>query len=284
MRAFGRWIIIRFKEAKFIDFVQAVLSVLVLAVGTFAACVYYGQLQEMRHTNELTLLALQRADRSSLDASKQFQVQLQHFDANLGQEQVLVGEATAQAAATNKLAGDAARSASASETANNQNKEQLKQEAHAEQTDERPWLAVEAASYNVDAPPGPGLIFDVKNTGRTPAVDIKIIDSAAMSDAYDSPIIYSRDDADRIGKSNALIAPSDGRKIADLSFTGLGFPTGQFHDEWVKRSKAFGTGPVVVVGAISYTDSYGTKGFTRFCMLIRDGKSSGFCTNGNLMQ
>ena len=78
-----------------------------VAVATIAYVVIAAlQLCEMRHTNQLTQSALQRADQSSLDSSKQFQVQLQRFDASLGQEQILASQAATQALQTTRLATD----------------------------------------------------------------------------------------------------------------------------------------------------------------------------------
>lgn len=65
MHVFGRWLLLRFKEASFIEFVQAVLGVLVLIVGIFAACVYDGQLAEMRNTNQLTAQAIIAAGKAN---------------------------------------------------------------------------------------------------------------------------------------------------------------------------------------------------------------------------
>jgi hypothetical protein len=78
-----------------------------VAIATVAyAFIAVFQLREMRHSNQLTQSALEKADRSSLESSKQFQVQLRHFDASLGQTQILAGQAVTQATQTAKLAAD----------------------------------------------------------------------------------------------------------------------------------------------------------------------------------
>jgi hypothetical protein len=71
-----------------------------VAAATIAYAVIAGfQLIAMHRTNNLTQSALGKADQNSLESSKQFQVQLQHFDAGLGETSVLAGNAEKQAKA-----------------------------------------------------------------------------------------------------------------------------------------------------------------------------------------
>jgi hypothetical protein len=64
------------------------------------------QLHEMRHTNNLTEQALAKGRQDSLDSSAQFQAQIHHYDATLGQTQEIAKQTLAQARQTSRLADD----------------------------------------------------------------------------------------------------------------------------------------------------------------------------------
>ena len=50
------------EETKTVEWLQFGVNAFLALVGTGAICVYYGQLREMRHTNELTQQALNGSD------------------------------------------------------------------------------------------------------------------------------------------------------------------------------------------------------------------------------
>jgi len=58
LETFRRWVTQKFQESKLVEVVGMVTGIIVVILGIIGACIYYGQLEEMRHTNELTQQAL----------------------------------------------------------------------------------------------------------------------------------------------------------------------------------------------------------------------------------
>lgn len=173
VRAFNRWLRVRFFQAKLIDIVGIVTGIILAAVGIVATFVYYGQLQAMRDTNKLTQVALDKANSNSADSSKQFLVQLGRYDATLGQTQIiakqtqaqaeqmsklakhteeLAAQAKAQADASNRIATNAAIQSTATQSLATNSAEQLQtMQAQLEITD-RPWIRVKDVTIDKDFP------------------------------------------------------------------------------------------------------------------------------------
>jgi hypothetical protein len=83
------------------------IMTLFIAAATIAyAAIAWRQLAKMSETNRITQAALDRANQNSSDTSDQFQAQLRHFDAGLGQTKILAQQAATQSAQTTKLATD----------------------------------------------------------------------------------------------------------------------------------------------------------------------------------
>jgi hypothetical protein len=58
LEALKAWFVEKFKDAKLIDIAQIVIGVFVVGLGIFGACIYSGQLEQMKTTNRLTQEAL----------------------------------------------------------------------------------------------------------------------------------------------------------------------------------------------------------------------------------
>lgn len=58
LRAFRAWMVRKFRDARFAEILGLGLTVALIVLGVIGACIYYGQLEEMRHTNNLTQQAL----------------------------------------------------------------------------------------------------------------------------------------------------------------------------------------------------------------------------------
>ncbi len=97
LEAIRRWIVLKFKEAKLVEVVAMVTGLVLVVIGVIGACIYYGQLEEMRHTNELTQQAL-NANGQTLNAT--------------------LNKMQGQIEAANKQATASGRSADAAENAN----------------------------------------------------------------------------------------------------------------------------------------------------------------------
>jgi hypothetical protein len=140
-----------------------------VAIATVAyALIAEFQLSEMRRTNRDTEAALGNAAKSSQDASEQFQVQLHHFDASLGVNQIQINKMDRLARATEKAAR-AAQSASVT----------AKEALH---VSERAYLFIQAPVPNFEQH---ALTFQIINTGHLPAEHIEIIQHNAIYEVAD---------------------------------------------------------------------------------------------------
>ena len=127
------------------------LGILTLAVNTSIAFIYIDQLKAMQRANELTQAALRSASQSSMDSSKQFQVQLRHFDASIGTQQIQIGKLDASISQASRLA-DATEKANWNVLEN-----------------DRPWIGayLQGANFEVGKKLPLSIIF--MNSGRRPA-------------------------------------------------------------------------------------------------------------------
>jgi hypothetical protein len=145
----------------------------------------------------------------------------------------------------------------------------------AEEVEERPWLSVESCKLALDDFPGPGFECAVANTGKTPALEVRIRFSAAKSPALGNKILITRKEV-LANSVDGVVAPNNRISLRDLSFSGLGLPKA-FGQKFADNTRSFGRVPVILNGAISYTDAYGTEGYTAFCFLLRNGNPAGQC-------
>jgi hypothetical protein len=142
------------------------------------------QLGAMRRTNQITQSALNRANQNSLDSSNQFQVQLHHFDASLGQEQILAGQAITQSGQTTKLATDTHDVAQKTGVAAYAAKSAAETAKAALIADQRPWisldvqpvgsLAYDALGWDAGTRWHIPLKYTLKQIGKTPATNVSV--------------------------------------------------------------------------------------------------------------
>lgn len=183
IRLIGEWICTKFKESKLVDVVQMVVSIVLAIAGIIGLYIYKGQLKEMQYTNKLTQIALGRADQNSLESSKQFQVQLRHFDASLGQEKVIAAQTVSQARQVSKLVAEARRS--------------IDDNKAAQQLEESPWLHTQGV-LPTDFPDGnQALAVQIINSGKSPAFRVHALVVFQMFPVTDPPpkFIFQEKDA-----------------------------------------------------------------------------------------
>jgi hypothetical protein len=164
-------------------------------IGTFyQGCMTRNTLETARET-----LTQMKADSS--DSSRQFQAQLQHFDASLGVTQVIAGQATTQASQTEKLAtdthqlaitagkqADAAREIATGTKSQSQSTHDIAVATNGQletlrkqfELSQRAWIEITDSSVSLLEYPNPGgfsiypkLVF--KNSGNIPATNVRVI-------------------------------------------------------------------------------------------------------------
>jgi hypothetical protein len=168
------------------------IMTLFIAAATIAyAIVAWRQLDKMSETNRITQAALERANQNSSDASNQFQAQIHHFDASLGQTQMLATATKTQA----------------------DNSEIFFRE------DGRAWVEIEKVEKSDTYPPDPPFLtifkydFVIKNFGKTVATNVKVqIDNTEGDASFGSnatTIRMFQDSLFRDSKSGKRIRPMD---------------------------------------------------------------------------
>jgi hypothetical protein len=275
-------------------FVLELLGFAVLTAYTVFSCLQWLQI---RWTNNLTQQALSRADQNAQDSSKQFQVQLGRYDANLGVSQIMAGqaitqaqqttkisadthdlavaaqhqsiasttianEATVQAKATDDLAKQATRSADLSDKAN-------AQAAAFFTRQNRPWVGFEQ-DLNIDSNgiEGVGHVlrtsYKEKNFGNAPALNailgLEIIpDNNGNIYAETKAAVQRQCDAsDRI-----LTNYSTGDTLLPQSTRPSTWAFGQ-HDDFPKH--------IIVAGCIAYRDESKIVHHTQLCYWVHFGE------------
>jgi hypothetical protein len=157
IRAFRRWILIRAKQATFIDFVEIVTGIILVVVGIIAVCIYDGQLAEMRSTNELTRKALNGNDRALVQTLEQMKAQVAAMS-------TLATNAGTQATQTTNLVAQATRSAAAAKSAADTARDAL-------HISEKAYIITYSPTFDAEAHV---ITMNLSNAGRIPAGKVRI--------------------------------------------------------------------------------------------------------------
>ena len=160
-------------------------------------------------------------------------------------------------------------------------RDQTDEARRADATEERPWLAVTAGK--VDPGQMPGAVIHVKNTGKTPALDVYSQFWLAKTFKYDDHMPLRRDQILNNGLQRSILAPGEEEDIKDFSFSGAGLPS-ELGKNVADNMRSFAHGSARFNGAVVYTDINGTQGFTRFCFILNEGVTALRCPIDNDMQ
>lgn len=163
LEGFRKWVFYKFRDASLIDLWGVLTGTLLVIVGAIAAGIYYGQLAEMRHTNDLT----QQALNSSGDTLSQT---LGKMQGQIDATNRLYGEAQKQTGLTTRLANQSVKSADAATKSAN---------AAAASTEilrwsDRPWITIDHIEpvYAWRSQTAVDLKFRLRNTGQYTALRV----------------------------------------------------------------------------------------------------------------
>jgi hypothetical protein len=195
--------------------------------------------------------------RNSEDASRQFQVQLKHFDAGLGRSDQLAKHAAEQAGASQQLAITAQGS--------------LKVTTNNFREDQRAWLAVVDVQ---GSKPEAGQPFtnkvEVRDTGRTPAKNVAV-DGIFIAYPKQMPLDFN------LGLTEhklGVLSPGGDRSI--LSRLGASDKLTQAEIDQFKVMDIY------AYGIIRYDDIFGGHHWITYCSQLSDDRSAyTFCAQHN---
>jgi hypothetical protein len=214
------------KELHWLEILNFIGQLVLAIVGIIAVVVYGKQLKEMRHTNDLTRAALEAANQNSLESSKQFQVQLGHFDASMGRTELLAIHAGEQA----KAGQDAANAArSAADTA--------KEALHVSQ---RAYLVLGIPMIHTTIP---RMTIPIDNIGHIVTGKVTIISQGAVLTGVSTTTNNAMNNG--WGEINMTIAPGSGKDSVNI-------PLFTLDANRVNNGTQF----IFAAGTISYNDGF----------------------------
>jgi len=254
-----------FKAATLADWIMALCSVCLLVVAVTAALISYFQWREM-HTGGVDTHELAQSAKAQADAVK----------AEADSMKSLAERTLRQAEATDKLAKQAAISASASiqsardaDISKNATKDMVKISENTlenaklnVQLDQRPWISVTSLKLTKFQPNSKieaQLVF--LNSGRSPALHISIIGIVVFLDNKIEPnFILTGTESD--ARAFRAVPPQGTNTWTEDSVQSIG------DEEKDRIERSFHT--IWVSGYIRYGDTFGGTHITQFCGYTRD--------------
>ena len=239
------------------------LEVGAFALGLVFAGIYRGQLNAMQGQ-------LAQMQRDSQESSKQFQAQIQHFDAGLGRTDMLAIHAGEQATASQNFAD-------ASKIQAETGKKSLQATIDNFHEDQRPWVGLMGSNHtsielSLNLPIKSEI--EIQNFGKTPAIheaSVNKLLTRPLSVPLPSMDNYSIVDA---GPTITLMptATVSGKISSD---TGSDIGNNFVLDQTVLDAIQQGVLQIYLYGSIWYDDAFGKSHRTDYCLLYQP-KSHGF--------
>jgi hypothetical protein len=231
-------------------------SQIVLAgIGIFALFIYYGQLTEMKHTNELTQQALSGSDKTL---------------------QATLTKMQDQTDAMNRLAAEAVK-----QTADSQNRFR---------TDERAWVEIDRIEKTDTIPPDPPFStifrfnFFFKNFGKTVATQVRV----RVDNIEGSPTFMSNEKEIRMYQDRLWRDAATGKRIKMPDKPGpqtiapgaTSHPISSVGQEPVHHGNDFRYS--YILGRVDFVDAFDTDHWMKFCFIVQNNKGElGNCQYGN---